>query len=102
MHMVIRTFPHLHSVRDAAQRADTGLMAILKKEPGFLGYSIFDAGGGVGGSVTYFKDRESALAAIAIARAWIGESLLDRFDGEPEIVVGEVLYSGGVVAADPR
>src|SRR6478672_6304707 len=99
MHMVIRTFPHLHSVRDAAQRAETGLMAILRKEPGFLGYSIFDAGGGVGGSVTFFEDRESALAANALALAWINESLPDLFDGQPEIVVSEVLYAGGVIPA---
>lgn len=95
MHMVIRTFPRLHSVRAAAQRAETGLMAILKKEPGFVGYTIFDAGGGVGGSVTYFRDRESALAANALALAWINESLPDLFDGEPQITIGEVLYSSG-------
>ena len=99
MHMVIRTFPHLHSVHDAAQRAATGLMAILSKEPGFIGYSIFDAGDGVAGSVTFFKDRDSALAANALARSWISQSLLDMFQGEPEILVGEILYSGGIIPA---
>jgi hypothetical protein len=97
MHLVIRTFPHLHSVHDATQRAATGLMALLSKEPGFLGYSIFDAGNGVGGSVTFFKDRDSALAANALAHSWISQSLLDMFDGEPEIVVGDILYSGGII-----
>ncbi|MDB5546457.1 MAG: hypothetical protein JWO64_3606 [Hyphomicrobiales bacterium] len=99
MHMVIRKFPHLHSVRDAAQRAETGLVAILRKAPGFEGYCIFDAGGGVGGSVTFFKDRESAVAANARALVWIAESLPDLYDGEPEILVGEILYSGGVIPA---
>ena len=97
MHMVIRKFPHLHSVRDAAQRAETGLVAILRKQPGFAGYCIFDAGGGVGGSVTFFKDRECAVAANARALVWIAESLPDLYDGEPEILVGEILYSGGLV-----
>jgi hypothetical protein len=96
MHMVIRKFPHLRSVRDAAQRAETGLFTILRKEPGFVGYCIFDAGGGVGGSVTFFKDRESAVSANARALVWIGESLPDLYDGEPEILVAEILYSGGV------
>ena len=97
MHLVIRKFPRLHSVKDAAQRAETGLMTLLKKSPGFLGYSIFDAGGGVGGSVTFFKDRDSALAANALALAWINESLPDLFDGQPEIMISEVLYCGGLV-----
>lgn len=99
MHMVIRKFPRLHSVRDAAQRAETGLVAILRKEPGFIGYCIFDGGGGVGGSVTFFTDRDSAVAANARALLWIGESLPDLYDGEPEIVVGEILYSGGLLPA---
>jgi hypothetical protein len=98
MHMVIRKFPHLHSVRDAAQRAETGLFAIMRKQPGFIGYCIFDAGDGVGGSVTFFKDRDCAVAANARALVWIAESLPDLYDGEPEIMVGEVLYSGGVIS----
>jgi hypothetical protein len=52
---------------------------------------------GVGGSVTFFKDRDSALAANALAHSWISQSLLDMFDGEPEIVVGDILYSGGII-----
>jgi hypothetical protein len=99
MHVLIRTFPHLHSVHDATRRAATGLMARLSKEPGFLGYSIFDAGNGAAGSVTFFKDRDSALAANALAHSWINESLLDMFDGEPDIVVGDILYSGGIIPA---
>jgi hypothetical protein len=101
MHLVIRKFPRLHSVREAAQRAETGLMTMLRKEPGFLGYSIFDAGDGVGGSVTFFQTEANARAAIELARIWIRESLLDRFDGEPEIVIGEILYSGGPYAPPP-
>lgn len=97
MHMVIRKLPHLHSVRDAAQRAETGLFALMRKEPGFVGYCIFDAGEGVGGSVTFFQDSDSAVAANARALAWIAQSLPDLYDGEPEILVGEVIYSGGAL-----
>lgn len=99
MHMVIRKFPRLHSVRDAAQRAETGLVALLRKEPGFVGYCIFDAGDGVGGSVTFYKDHASAVSAINVARIWISQSLPDLYDGEPDIMVGDILYSGGVIPA---
>jgi hypothetical protein len=54
MYIVIRKFNQMHSVREAARRAETGLGEILKKSPGFRGYYVFDAGKGVAGSVTLF------------------------------------------------
>jgi hypothetical protein len=102
MYLVIRKFDRMHNVRDAAQRAETGLVALLKKSPGFVGYCIFDAGGHVGGSVTFFADRHSAEQANERAMAWINASLPDLFDGEPEITFGDVLYcSGGFTAQTP-
>ncbi len=93
MHVVIRKFGHLRSVPLAAQRAETGLVALLKRMPGFLGYYIFDAGGGVGGSVTFFKDLETAIEANEKALLWMRASIADLTDGEPEIVSGAVLFS---------
>lgn len=101
MYLVIRKFNDLRSVREAAQRAETGLIALVKKSPGFLGYCIFDAGGGVGGSVTFFADHDSAVEANARALAWINASLPDLFDGEPEIIVGEALYASGGFTPPP-
>jgi hypothetical protein len=40
---------------------------------------------------------EEQVAANALAHSWISQSLLDMFDGEPEIVVGDILYSGGII-----
>ncbi len=54
MYVVIRKFSELRSVREAAQRAETGIGQILKNSPGFRGYYVFDAGKGVAGSVTLF------------------------------------------------
>lgn len=92
MHVVIRKFSHLRSVRAAAQRAETGLAAMLTRMPGFLGYYIFDAGDGVGGSVTFFEDLPSATLANERAMAWVRASIMDLSDGEPEIITGDVLY----------
>jgi hypothetical protein len=93
MYLVIRKYNQMRSVRAAAQRAETGLVAILRRTSGFCGYCVFDAGGGVGGSVALFTDRESAEAANARVSAWVQQSLLDLFDGEPEIIIGDVVYS---------
>jgi len=91
MYVVIRKFNHVHSVAEAARRAESGLGQMLKTCPGFLGYYVFDAGDGGGGSVTMFDSKEAGLAAHARALAWIRASLVDVIDGEPEVTMGEVL-----------
>jgi hypothetical protein len=91
MYLVIRKFNHVSSVAEAARRAESGIGQVLKRSPGFQGYYVFDAGDGVGGSVTLFESREAAIAANERALAWIRASLIDVVDGEPEITMGEVL-----------
>jgi hypothetical protein len=91
MYMIIRKFNHMRSVPEAARRAESGLGQLLKHSPGFQGYYVFDAGNGIGGSVTLFDSREAALAANEKALAWIRASLADLVQGEPEITTGEVL-----------
>ena len=91
MYVVIRKFTQMRSVSEAARRAETGIGQLLKRAPGFRGYYVFDAGNGVGGSVTLFESQEEALAANEKALAWIRASMSDLIDGEPEITAGEVL-----------
>ncbi|WP_046864440.1 hypothetical protein [Microvirga massiliensis] len=91
MYMTIRKFSRMRSVSEAARRAESGIGQILRRSPGFRGYYVFDAGDGVGGSVTLFESKETALAANEKALAWVRASLSDLLDGEPEITTGEVL-----------
>lgn len=91
MYVVIRKFNHISSVAEAARRAESGIGQLLKQSRGFQGYYVFDAGDGVGGSVTMFDTREAAIAANEKASAWVRASLLDVIDGEPEVTIGEVL-----------
>jgi hypothetical protein len=91
MYVVIRKFPMMRSVREAARRAESGIGQMLKGSPGFRGYYVFDAGNGVAGSVTLFDNEEAASAANDKALAWIRASLTDLIDGDPEIIAGEVI-----------
>jgi hypothetical protein len=91
VYVIIRRFTQMRSVSEAARRAESGIGQMLRQAPGFRGYYVFDAGNGVGGSVTLFESREEALAANDKALAWIRASLSDLLDGEPEITAGEVL-----------
>ncbi len=92
-YVVIRKFNRIRSVAEAARRAESGLGQLLKQSPGFQGYYVFDAGDGVGGSVTLFESKEAAVAANEQALAWIRGSLIDVIDGEPEIIMGGVLVA---------
>ena len=91
MYLVIRRFNHISSVAEAARRAESGIGQLLKQCPGFHGYYVFDAGDGIGGSVSLFDSKEAAQAANEKALAWIRGSLVDMIDGEPEVTMGEVL-----------
>ncbi len=93
MYVVIRKFNHMRSVQEAARRAESGVGQILRQSPGFEGYYVFDGGNGVGGSITLFDSRDTALAANEKALVWIRASLADLIQGEPEITLGEVLAS---------
>jgi hypothetical protein len=91
MYVVIRKFHQMRSVREAARRAETGIGELLRQSPGFDSYYVFDAGNGVGGSVSLFQDRDSASVANEKAIAWVRASLADLVQGEPDITQGEVV-----------
>jgi hypothetical protein len=55
LYLVIRKFNHVSSMAEAARQAESGLGRLLKQSPGFQGYYVFDAGDGVGGSVSLFE-----------------------------------------------
>jgi hypothetical protein len=93
MYLVIRKFNHISSMAEAARRAESGLGRLLKQSPGFHSYYVFDAGDGVGGSVSLFESKETALAANERALAWIRGSLVDVINGDPDITMGEVLVA---------
>lgn len=91
MYVVIRQFHRIHSMREAARRAESGIGQMLKQSPGFQGYYVFDAGDGGGGSITLFDSQEAAIAANEKALSWIRASLVDLIDGDPDITVGTIL-----------
>ena len=91
MYVVVRTFSNMQAIGDIARRAETGVGSILKQTPGFKGYYIFDAGDGLGGSVSFFETREAAVEANQKAIAWLKASIADLHEAEAEVMIGEVL-----------
>src|SRR3712207_8115088 len=82
MYVIVRTFTNLQAIGDIARRAESGVGSILKQTPGFRGYYIFDAGDGVGGSVSFFETCEAALEANQKAIAWLKASIADLHEAE--------------------
>jgi len=91
MYAVIRSFPSMQNVEEAAKLAESGLGPILKKQPGFRDYYIVRFGEG-GGSISLFDTAESAKAAHERSLDWIKENLASMTGGAaPVVTMGEVL-----------
>jgi hypothetical protein len=92
MHVVIRRFPKMHDVKEAAERSRSGLAKILKQQPGFKGYFVIRLDGGGGGSITLFDRAEQAQRAHDRAMWWIRENLADLpGSSEFDVTMGEVV-----------
>ncbi len=92
MHAVIRRFPKMQDVPEAARRSATGLGPILKQQPGFKGYYVIRLDGGGGGSISLFDTADHAKAAHERALSWIKENLADLAGGgEFDVTTGEVV-----------
>ena len=92
MHAVIRKFPGMKNIDEAARRSETGLGPILKQQPGFKGYYILKLEGGGGASISLFESADTAKAAHQRALSWLKENLADLTGGgEPDVTIGEVV-----------
>ena len=68
-----------------------GLVPLLKRAPGFKGYSAFASEDGHVVSVTVFDDREAATRANEQVREWVVSNLRDMVPDPPEVLAGEAL-----------
>ncbi|HEY8581076.1 MAG TPA: hypothetical protein VIL72_14405 [Beijerinckiaceae bacterium] len=93
MFVIVRTFRRVHSMAETARRAETGIGRIVRNTPGFQGYYVFDAGGGVGGSISFFATEGAAIEANEKAIAWIRSSLADQVQGDPDVLLGSVIVA---------
>ena len=74
-HLTVRRYGRASSREEIAhRRAEGGVAAVLRADPGFRAYRAAwaDGGGGVF-SVTVLEDRAAMLAANARVLAWAGE-----------------------------
>jgi heme-degrading monooxygenase HmoA len=92
MHATIRKYTGKGALMDKlVPPVRDGLVPLLKRAPGFKGYSAFASEDGHIVSVSVFDDQRSATRATDQARDWITSNQRDLLPDPPEVLAGEAL-----------
>jgi hypothetical protein len=94
MYTTIRRYEGIDPSRvdELMQRVEQGFVPIVGQVPGFVGYYVIDAGGGVIASVSVFEDQAGADESVQRAGNWV-QSMTDLIPNPPQITAGEVRIS---------
>jgi hypothetical protein len=76
------------AIRSGARKS---LYPLVRKQPGFVSYSLIDAGGGLLTSVSVFNTRKQAEAANGAVRELVQQVFKELPPNPPAVVVGEVV-----------
>ncbi|MGI8860278.1 MAG: antibiotic biosynthesis monooxygenase [Rubrobacteraceae bacterium] len=92
MYVAIRHYQAVDpgSVDELLQKANEGLVPIIKEAPGFQAYYALNSGGGTVTTVSVFEDQTGAEESNRFAADWVGENIAAMVQGPPEITEGEV------------
>jgi len=82
-------------VEEGVRRIQSGLVPILKSVPGFVGYQVIDAGGGVIASVGFFGDQAGTEEAARKAADWVGQNLANMGQNAPQVTIGRIVILEG-------
>jgi hypothetical protein len=80
------------SVDEYVRRADE-FATLISKSPGFVRYSIIDAGNGTLASTSAFETQEQAENSVRLAADWIKQNLSPLLPNPPEITSAQVKVS---------
>lgn len=92
-HGVMRVYRGVTDVDEAVRRAEAGLVPIIAGLPGFVSYTVLDAGGGTVVSLSGFRDREAAARSTQEAAAWVRQNLAELMPNPPEVSTAEIRVS---------
>ena len=87
------TFPELTSF------AETGILPLYAKEPGFVNFGLVDVGGHKVVSITIWETREAALKSVDMASTWTQQNVADRIHLVSTDIGELALFRGIPVAA---
>jgi hypothetical protein len=103
MHATIRRYEGVDPERtvELTTKVNETLVPQLRKLPGFKGYYLIEAGGGVFSSLGLFEAPEQVEESAKVAAAWVRDEKLDAaFPHPPTVTSGKIIaQSNGVVSA---
>jgi hypothetical protein len=105
MYATLRRYEGIDKVRseEITRKVGDSLLPSLRELPGFGGYYLIDAGGGVLTSVGLFETSAQAHESTRLAARWVREQKLeDSLPNTPKIPAGPViaLDAGGAAVTN--
>jgi hypothetical protein len=94
MYATVRRYEGIDKVRseEITRKVGDGLLPSLRELPGFGGYYLIDAGGGVLTSVGLFETSAQAHESTRLAARWVREQKLeDALPNTPKVTAGPVI-----------
>ena len=94
MYATVRRYEGIDKVRseEITRKVGDSLLPNLRELPGFGGYYLIDAGGGVLTSVGLFETSAQAHESTRLAARWVREQKLeDALPNTPKITAGPVI-----------
>ena len=94
MYATVRRYEGIDKVRseEVTRKVGDSLLPRLRELPGFGGYYLIDAGGGVLTSVGLFETSAQAHESTRLAAQWVREQKLeDALPNTPKITAGPVI-----------
>ena len=94
MYATVRRYEGIDKVRseEITRKVGDSLLPSLRVLPGFDGYYLIDAGGGVLTSISLFEDASQAHESTRIAARWVREQKLESaLPNPPTITAGPVI-----------
>jgi hypothetical protein len=100
MHATIRRYDGVDQDRatELTSKVNETLVPKLSKMPGFAGYYLIEAGGGVFSSLGLFETAEQGKDSSNVVAAWIRDEKLETLiPNAPKITTGKVVAHGNGV-----
>jgi hypothetical protein len=100
MHATIRRYDGVDQDRatELTTKVNETLVPKLNKLPGFAGYYLIEAGGGVFSSLGLFETAEQGKESSNVVAAWIRDEQLETLiPNAPKITTGKVVAHGNGV-----
>ena len=89
MHISIRRYNNVRSVKQVCSKIGASFVPLLRKSPGFIAYYAIDAGAGRMATVSIFSTERMALESNQIAAQWLQQNVADLQPEPPEIIAGK-------------